>query len=425
MSTTRILQFTGADLRVTKLGVSSNVEVGSANLFVDTSTGRVGVGTGTPVAPLEIVAPDMNSGTVGDVQVISRHSGADGVLNIFARLVSTGEEEIGLQTQIDNRSFETDIANGFAYSADHRYKLLLQPFKGRVGIGLTDPGTPLHVSSPNFVSDAVGPAASANTVVRFSSTESDSTLLFGLSDTGSYVSSFSKTGFATERNLILNANGGNVGIGTTNPTYKMHVHTTASESNSQLFLQSADRYASMYMKDDTGGVIVQNDQGDLRIVAGYDVNDAGGSEKLRVAGSTGNVGIGVTDSTYKLRVNGTARVDSTLAAGSRMFMKSGAFSASDNDSFVLPIDVVTGTGGACILFGMSVNYSAGSSTRAAVWMLRGYYSGTWASGAATNISNLNNMTGVTTFADDGNGALKVTVSDGGNYEWWAISTSAA
>jgi len=75
----------------------------------------------------------------------------------------------------------------------------------------------LHVSSSNFISDAAGPAASANTVFRVSSTEVDSTLLIGASDTGSYISSFSKSNFATERNLILNAKGGNVGIGSASP----------------------------------------------------------------------------------------------------------------------------------------------------------------------------------------------------------------
>jgi hypothetical protein len=126
---------------------------------------------------------------------------------------------------------------------------------------LTDPGTPLHVSSPNFVSDAVGPAASANTVVRFSSTEADSTLLFGLSDTASYISSFSKTGFATERNLILNANGGNVGIGTTQPTAPLDV-VASSEGD----------YIARFKNSNTG-----TDE-DARIM--IETSDGGGEAQL-------------------------------------------------------------------------------------------------------------------------------------------------
>jgi hypothetical protein len=104
--------------------------------------------------------------------------------------------------------------------------LFVDTTTGRVGVGAANPSVPLHVSSSNFVSDGVGPAASANNVFRVTSTEVDSTLLVGASDTGSYISSFSKANFATERNLILNANGGNVGIGITNPQRELQVNGT-------------------------------------------------------------------------------------------------------------------------------------------------------------------------------------------------------
>jgi hypothetical protein len=97
-----------------------------------------------------------------------------------------------------------------------------------VGIGTASPSVPLHVSSSNFVSDAVGPASSSNNVFRVTSTEVDSTLLVGASDTGSYISSFSKASFANEKNLILNANGGNVGIGTNDPGGLLDVYGSSS-----------------------------------------------------------------------------------------------------------------------------------------------------------------------------------------------------
>ena len=49
-----ILTIPNATLRVGKLAVTSNLEVGSSNLFVDTVSGRVGVGTNTPLDTLHI-----------------------------------------------------------------------------------------------------------------------------------------------------------------------------------------------------------------------------------------------------------------------------------------------------------------------------------------------------------------------------------
>ena len=52
-----------------ELTVSGNVEVGTANLFVDTTTGRVGVGTGSPGAKLHVNGDFYAPGTI--VQVVN------------------------------------------------------------------------------------------------------------------------------------------------------------------------------------------------------------------------------------------------------------------------------------------------------------------------------------------------------------------
>jgi hypothetical protein len=49
---------------------------------------------------------------------------------------------------------------------------------------------------------------------------------------------------------------------------------------------------------------VQNDQGDLRLLTGYDASMANGSEAMRIK-DNGNVGIGTTSPNYTLDVNGT------------------------------------------------------------------------------------------------------------------------
>jgi hypothetical protein len=109
-------------------------------------SGNVGIGTTSPGASLEVHGPDLTGEAAGTTSLISRHvSGLDGVLNIFGVAAGNGEETLGLQTQIDNRAWASDIAAGWDTGSASRYNLLLQPYKGNVGIGTTNPSAKLQV----------------------------------------------------------------------------------------------------------------------------------------------------------------------------------------------------------------------------------------------------------------------------------------
>jgi hypothetical protein len=108
--------------------------------------GNVGIGADSPSATLEVVGPSSDSDSVGTTRVISRFTTGDGVLNFFSLQAGYGAERIGLQTTIDGRTFEQDVSGGFTYGGDERHTILLQPYKGRVGIGRTDPGYTLDVN---------------------------------------------------------------------------------------------------------------------------------------------------------------------------------------------------------------------------------------------------------------------------------------
>lgn len=141
----------------------------------------------------------------------------------------------------------------------------------------------------------------------------------------------------TDSKMVI-TNAGNVGIGTPSPNKKLHIYTTGSESNTQLALESADRYATMQMSDNSGGVLVGNDQGDLRLLTGYDASMAGGSEVMRIKGS-GNVGIGTTDPDARLHVE----EPSAISATTRLFHTENAFTGGSVGHFEI-VEKKTGAG---------------------------------------------------------------------------------
>ena len=129
--TSNTVQFTNA---TTGFVTTANIEVGTANLFVDTSSSRIGIGT---------VSPDENLDVLGSMRI----GGGDGMLTINNRATTyggnpMGNETIALQTTIDGRT----LAQGAVYGQEPRVVLALQPDFGYVGVGTTAPDNTLHIS---------------------------------------------------------------------------------------------------------------------------------------------------------------------------------------------------------------------------------------------------------------------------------------
>lgn len=129
--TSNTVQFTNA---TTGFVTTANIEVGTANLFVDTSSSRIGIGT---------VSPDENLDVLGSMRI----GGGDGMLTINNRATTyggqpMGSETIALQTTIDGRT----LAQGAVYGQEPRVVLALQPDFGYVGVGTTAPDNTLHIS---------------------------------------------------------------------------------------------------------------------------------------------------------------------------------------------------------------------------------------------------------------------------------------
>jgi len=121
--------------------VSSNLEVGTANLFVDTTTGNVGVGTTSPTEALSIYRNDANPTYA---KIVSNASNRAGIIlaenypddNLIIEYDGTGSDAGNYLSFYSGTSGWAGKGTGLNFI----------PANGRVGIGTTSPGATLEVS---------------------------------------------------------------------------------------------------------------------------------------------------------------------------------------------------------------------------------------------------------------------------------------
>jgi hypothetical protein len=244
--------------------------------------GRVGIGTTEPESPLEVHGPDLTGEPEGTASLISRHiSDEDGVLNIFGIVNTNGGETIGLQTQIDGRLFATDIAGGWATGQESRYRLCLQPYKGRVGIGKTVPLDNLHVSGQISTQNGNG----LTPAVLFRSGENNTNswaMKTNISD--SYAGDFTidRLDASTPTKFVIR-NNGRVGIGTATPDSQLSVFSSGAADNVGVQIGNGDRKWRVGIRGDTSDQFAIQD-------------DTAGAMRLQID-SSGQVGINCSPST--------------------------------------------------------------------------------------------------------------------------------
>ena len=329
------------------------------------NSGNVGIGTTTPSRKLVVVGDASISGTLGIAGAVD----IGGAVGIGTTTPATQLDVMGT-TGIKSSSSGTWIAGNFGnniyntnrvvmgYYGDaatigaHNYTLnswaniSINPGGGNVGIGTTNPTNKLDVIGNASVTGTMGigtntPATQlevkGTTGIKSSSsgtwiagnfgdnTNTNNRVVMGY-QSGAATIAGNNNALTNWANLAINPGGGNVGIGTTNPTNKLEVigntktdglQITAGAANGYILQSNASGNASWVSTTLLGLENLYNIDGTLTgnrtvTMGANNLNFASSTGNLIFNPSTsGNMGIGTSTPSNKLEVKGTTGIKSS------------------------------------------------------------------------------------------------------------------
>ena len=273
----------GSNYNVSDVGALEFLN-GTTTNVIFRSSGNVGIGTTAPGQKLEVNGNILAGNSVANNSISVTRTGAN-------------SSSLSLQAFTDSPAITWDGAGGylrFIYSSTEQMRITSG---GNVGIGVTSPGAKLHVAGAHADESADRAATTAFIVdTKTNGTGDGKTYIkTGWVNTGNYGVSTLAVGYYASgtqvRDVITMLGTGNVGIGTTAPTYKFEISGTAA-SGGVARIGSID-YTSTTVLSVAPGVVNFDAPG---VVGGrFTIN------------SSGNVGIGNVSPSHKLDVTGSIR----------------------------------------------------------------------------------------------------------------------
>ncbi len=265
-----------------KLNVNGSLRVdnstGGAVLFVNSTSGNIGIGTTAPGAKLDVY--DMSSGTYGTGVI--RITGGAGGASSFGQLDFYNANSNNANVQAEIKAGSAIYKGGWLglYTSQITTGTLSEQMRidnnGNVGIGTTTPTATLDVNSTN----ALGALSVHNTTNNF---------------------------------FFVNGSSGYVGIGTTSPSSKLQVeggslYVNAVKSDTVLDgTVTGINTANLYGSEGYWGIRTNTAN-----AFNLDVYNAGAEITAMTVSQAGKVGIGTTTPSEKLQVNGNVSLNNTL-----------------------------------------------------------------------------------------------------------------
>ena len=191
-------------------------------------------------------------------------------------------------------------------AADGTFNAGSATFAGNVGIGTTSPESKLNIEA---AAESAIPALGANTTfLKISNSGGEYGTMIGQLSTGDgYIQSQRFDGGNSVYNLLLQKNGGNVGIGTASPNAKLDVAGNTRLGSGTLHVSTDQTFGTgfTYSFRDAVGILNPNGTSAASATA---VMSIGGMSNGYSLVTTGNVGIGTTAPAQKLEVDGNIKI---------------------------------------------------------------------------------------------------------------------
>jgi hypothetical protein len=321
----------GADATLPNLinatALGNNAKVGANNSFVLGDNANIGIGTSIPTERLDVVGnvkfsqslmPNNNAGNVGDL-LVSQGVGVAPLWQNGSSLSSTLNNSAwtllgNISTNASTNFIGTTDNIDFVTRTNNTERMRVTAL-GNIGIGTVAPYRALHVTKAG----SAMPFLVTTSDYDNTATGSMFSVEFGATSGNTYTSlnALASGGTAWD-NLILQRLG-NVGIGTIAPAWKLDVQGgrsmfSASSETSVLGVRYDPTTYPFFIGATNVLNTVANTAAGLRSDLVF--TEAGGTERMRIVGSNGNVGINTTTPSEKLEVNGSIKItDGTQGAG--------------------------------------------------------------------------------------------------------------